>query len=192
MKKSALLAVSALSLGVVGLATFTPVVNAADPATGTAQVTVTVLPTAGIGGSEGQAAIQNIDFGSVSAGKIKTTTNTVRTVNNTANNGTLTVAPGNSGNLTGSGTADGKTIATGAFSGADGTSATGDASAWGINVANSGNSYTALNSSTPIGQDTGKKEDGSRVFTVGYGISVDESQTAGKYTGSVTYTFTVQ
>ena len=188
MKKSALLAVSALSLGVVGLATFTPMVNAAD---GTAQVTVTVPATAGIGGGEGQAAIQNIDFGSVSAGKIKTTTNNVRTVNNTAGNGTLTVAPSNSGNLTGSGTADGETIATGAFSGADGASATGDASAWGINVANSGNSYTALNSSTPIGQDTGKKEDGSKVFTVGYGISVDESQTAGKYTGSVTYSFTI-
>ena len=188
MKKSALLAVSALSLGVVGLATFTPMVNAAD---GTAQVTVTVPATAGIGGGEGQAAIQNIDFGSASAGKIKTTTNTVRTVNNTANEGTLTVAPGNSGNLTGSGTAAGETIATGAFTGSSDEAATGDASAWGINTQNSGNSYTALNSSTEIGKDTDKEEDGSKVFTVGYGISVDESQTAGSYTGSVTYVYTI-
>ena len=43
MKKSALLAVSALSLGVVGLATFTPMVNAAPTTfTGNATVTVTV------------------------------------------------------------------------------------------------------------------------------------------------------
>ena len=189
MKKSALLAVSALSLGVVGLATFTPVVSAADS---TAQVTVTVPATAGIGGGDGQAAVQNIDFSSVDAGKIGTTTNTVRTVNNTANDGTLTVTPGNSGNLTGSGTADGETIATGAFSGVSGAAASGDASAWGINIRNSGNSYTALSGSTEIGKDTDKEEDGSMVFTVGYGISVDESQKAGSYTGSVTYTYTIQ
>ena len=50
MKKSALLAVSALSLGVVGLATFTPIVNAATTASGDATVTVMVGSAIGIGG----------------------------------------------------------------------------------------------------------------------------------------------
>ena len=49
MKKSALLAVSALSLGVVGLATFTPVVNAITSTTGDATVTVHVQEALAIG-----------------------------------------------------------------------------------------------------------------------------------------------
>ena len=50
MKKSALLAVSALSLGVVGLATFTPVVSAVTSMTGNATVTVNVNSQLAIGG----------------------------------------------------------------------------------------------------------------------------------------------
>ena len=50
MKKSALLAVSALSLGVVGLATFTPVVNAVTSGSGTATVTAKVSSNLTIGG----------------------------------------------------------------------------------------------------------------------------------------------
>ena len=76
MKKSALLAVSALSLGVVGLATFTPVVSAVTSMTGDATVTVNVSSQLAIGGQPitgGQEdqddhcsfEVLSVDFGTV-------------------------------------------------------------------------------------------------------------------------------
>ena len=113
MKKSALLAVSALSLGVVGLATFTPVVSAADTTfTGDATVTVKVDSTIGMGGIDPDDVIPgqdnsvdmsayNIDFGTVKAGAdIVEDSADIAMQNNTGKAGTLTLKAANT-SLTG-------------------------------------------------------------------------------------------
>lgn len=92
MKKSALLAVSALSLGVVGLATFSPIVNAA--AQDTVNVTLEVL--GGIGVKPGTAEnglFQDVDLGTLDANAM--TKNDVRSkvgaYNNNGNGFTITM-----------------------------------------------------------------------------------------------------
>lgn len=111
MKKSALLAVSALSLGVVGLASFTPIAGAASQ---TSEVKVNVASALGIGsGEEGEGitttdstdttalASLNVDFGTLKPGdSAQQKSITVRTTNNTTTNGTLTATKaGASANL---------------------------------------------------------------------------------------------
>ena len=90
MKKSALLAVSALSLGVVGLATFTPLTYAAT--TQDVTITVTVEGQIGIGNEDG-SALTGMDVNyTLSANDVKQDqTRTIKTTNNTNNDLTLTV-----------------------------------------------------------------------------------------------------
>ena len=190
MKKSALLAVSALSLGVVGLATFTPVVNAVDTtATGDATVTVAVDEALSIGGEDitpGQdnpvdifTSTMSVDFGSLKAGEAATPqTKSVTVNNNSGKAGALTVkAKGNANLVNGTHSIPaGSTIAAGT-------------SAWGIST-DGGATFKAPSTETPIevGTDNGTE---SKPYSVTYGVSTAETQAAGTYKGTVTYTYTI-
>ena len=184
MKKSALLAVSALSLGVVGLATFTPVVNAVSSNTN-ATVSVTISGTLGVGNDEsGSAQSLNVEFGSIAAGDpVKTVNSTISTTNNTGNAATLTVKDADTETALVSG--ENKIPA----------SATVQAgtSAWGISV-NNDDTYAAVPSSEEgtgltIGSDDAAT---SHDFTVKYGLSTSATQAAGTYSDIIVYTFTAE
>ena len=187
MKKSALLAVSALSLGVVGLATFTPVVNAVDPATSDATISVQVVGTAGIGGGDTGAESLNVTLDSINAGEMgEKASVAIRTVNNTSGTGTLTLADKDADtSLTGQ-TPTNKIPA--------GTDVRAGNSAWGVKGEDLGSSYVAMPASTGsalnVGDDT-DKVDGEKEFNLTYGVSTSDTQAADTYSDTVTYTFTV-
>ena len=195
MKKSALLAVSALSLGVVGLATFTPVVNAATTATGTATVAATVNQELAIGGqpiTEGQdnpTTAFGTAFGAtfdLDANDEDLTSQNGKEItikNNSGHDGALTVSSQNPDMALAAG---GDTIPANASVG------TG-ASAWAIKSDHAGSqatSWTAVSSSPlTLGTDAGN---GSAVYTVDYAASTDATQVAGAYSATITYTYTIQ
>ena len=195
MKKSALLAVSALSLGVVGLATFTPVVNAATSITGDATVKVNVNPQLAIGsqpitgGQEGQddnGAFDalSVDFGSVAANAVASEqTKNIAVQNNSGKDGALTISATDA-NLT---NVDGEhKIPSTANAPAAGTST------WGVKSDMTGGTAGAWKavSSEPVtlGTDNGE---GQVSYGVTYGLSTSETQVSGEYNGSVTYTYTI-
>ena len=196
MKKSALLAVSALSLGVVGLATFTPVVSAVTSMTGDATVTVNVDPQLAIGdqpltpGQEDQEDNDafnalSVDFSTVAANAVASEqTKNVAIQNNSGKGGALTISAADA-NLT---NVDGvHKIPSTATAPAAGTST------WGVKSDMSGGTAGAWKavSSSPVtlGTDTGE---GQTSYEVIYGLSTSASQVSGKYNGSVTYTYTIQ
>ena len=197
MKKSALLAVSALSLGVVGLATFTPVVSAVTSMTGNATVTVNVNSQLAIGeqpltpGQEDQSdngafgKALSVDFGSVAANAVASEqTKNVAIQNNSGKGGALTISAADA-NLT---NVDGEhTIPSTATAPAAGTST------WGVKSDMDGGTAGAWKavSSSPVtlGTDNGE---GQTSYEVTYGLSTSTSQVSGKYNGSVTYTYTIQ
>ena len=197
MKKSALLAVSALSLGVVGLATFTPVVSAVTSMTGDATVTVNVDSQLAIGdqplnkGQENQEdngafkKALSVDFGTVDANQVATPqTENIAIQNNSGKGGALTISAADA-NLT---NADGvHKIPSTANAPAAGTST------WGVKSDMTGGTAGAWKavSSSPVtlGTDTGE---GPASYAVTYGLSTSASQVSGKYNGSVTYTYTIQ
>ena len=196
MKKSALLAVSALSLGVVGLATFTPVVSAVTSMTGDATVTVNVDSQLAIGdqpldkGQEDQddnGAFEalNVDFGTVDANQVASEqTKNVAVQNNSGKGGALTISATDA-NLT---NVDGvHKIPSTATAPAAGTST------WGVKSDMTGGTAGAWKavSSSPVtlGTDAGE---GQTSYAVTYGLSTSASQVSGQYNGSVTYTYTIQ
>ena len=196
MKKSALLAVSALSLGVVGLATFTPVVSAVTSMTGDATVAVNVSSQLAIGdatlqpGQEGQddnGAFEalSVDFGTVAANAVASEqTKNIAVQNNSGKDGALTISATDA-NLT---NADGEhKIPSTATAPAAGTST------WGVKSDMTGGTAGAWKavSSSPVtlGTDAGE---GQTSYGVTYGLSTSASQVSGKYNGSVTYTYTIQ
>lgn len=196
MKKSALLAVSALSLGVVGLATFTPVVSAVTSMTGDATVTVNVSSQLAIGdqpltpGNEDQddnGAFEalNVDFGTIAANAVATEqSESVAVQNNSGKDGALTISAADA-NLT---NVDGEhKIPSTATAPAAGTST------WGVKSDMTGGTAGAWKavSSSPVtlGTDTGE---GQTSYEITYGLSTSASQVSGKYNGSVTYTYTIQ
>ena len=196
MKKSALLAVSALSLGVVGLATFTPVVSAVTSMTGDAAVTVNVSSQLAIGdqpltpGNEDQddnGAFEalNIDFGTVAANEVASEqTKSIAIQNNSGKDGALTISAADA-NLT---NVDGEhKIPSTATAPVAGTST------WGVKSDMTGGTAGAWKavSSTPVtlGTDAGE---GQTSYEVTYGLSTSAGQVSGKYDGSVTYTYTIQ
>ena len=196
MKKSALLAVSALSLGVVGLATFTPVVSAVTSMTGDATVTVNVDPQLAIGdqplnpGQEDQDDNDafnalSVDFGTVDANQVASEqTKSIAIRNNSGKGGALTISAADA-NLT---NVDGvHKIPSTATAPAAGTST------WGVKSDMSGGTAGAWKavSSSPVtlGTDAGE---GQTSYAVTYGLSTSDSQVSGKYNGSVTYTYTIQ
>lgn len=194
MKKSALLAVSALSLGVVGLATFTPVVNAATTATGTATISATVNQELAIGGTPITGGQDNpVDFSNynvtfaLDANDEDLTNGLGKQVvvkNNSGKGGALTVKSDTPDMAHQGGGSD---VIPANASVAAGTSA------WAVKSSNAGSaatSWTAV-SSTPLtlGTDAGT---GSTTYTVDYAASTDETQVAGGYQTTVTYTYTIQ
>ena len=197
MKKSALLAVSALSLGVVGLATFTPVVSAVTSMTGNATVTVNVNSQLAIGeqpldkGQENQddngafGKALSVDFGSVAANAVASPqTKSIAIQNNSGKDGALTISAANA-NLT---NVDGEhTIPSTATAPVAGTST------WGVKSDMTGGTAGAWKavSSSPVtlGTDAGE---GQTSYEVTYGLSTSAAQVSGKYNGSVTYTYTIQ
>ena len=196
MKKSALLAVSALSLGVVGLATFTPVVSAVDTtATGTATIAATVQQELAIGGNTITAGQDNpvtafSTFGAtfdLDANDEDLTSQNGKEVsikNNSGHDGALTVNSQNPDMTLAEGGSD--TIPANASVGT-GTSA------WAIKSANSGSQatgWTAVASSAlTLGTDSGN---GLTRYIVDYAASTDENQVAGSYSTTITYTYTIQ
>ena len=196
MKKSALLAVSALSLGVVGLATFTPVVSAVTSMTGDATVKVNVSSQLAIGGQpitggqtdqddNGAFDALSVDFGTVDANAVASEqTKNIAIQNNSGKGGALTISAADA-NLT---NVDGvHKIPSTATAPAAGTST------WGVKSDMTGGTAGAWKavSSSPVtlGTDTGE---GQTSYEVIYGLSTSASQVSGKYNGSVTYTYTIQ
>ena len=196
MKKSALLAVSALSLGVVGLATFTPVVNAVTSMTGDATVTVNVSSQLAIGGQpitggqedqddHGAFEALSVDFGTVDANQVASEqTKNLAVQNNSGKGGALTISATDA-NLT---NVDGvHKIPSTATAPAAGTST------WGVKSDMDGGTAGAWKavSSEPVTLGTDKGE-GQKSYEVTYGLSTSADQVSGKYNGSVTYTYTIQ
>ena len=187
MKKSALLAVSALSLGVVGLATFTPMVNAAPTTfTGDASVTVKVDSTIGMGGIDPDDVIPgqdnavdmsayNINFGTVKAGAdIVEKGVDIAMQNNTGKAGTLTLKATNT-SLTGSAS---NSIPAG-------TPAKGT-SAWGYKT--NGDYQAVTTGGAQIANDSGTGPSSKHVT---FGLSTADTQAADTYNGAVTYVYTI-
>ena len=196
MKKSALLAVSALSLGVVGLATFTPVVSAVTSMTGDATVTVNVSSQLAIGGQpitggqedqddNGAFEALSVGFETVDANAVASEqTKSIAIQNNSGKGGALTISATDA-NLT---NVDGvHKIPSTANAPAAGTST------WGVKSDMPGGTAGAWKavSSEPVtlGTDNGE---GQTFYGVTYGLSTSAEQVSGKYNGSVTYTYTIQ
>lgn len=181
MKKSALLAVSALSLGVVGLATFTPLAYAAT--TQDATITVTVEGQIGIGNEDGSALSgMDVEY-TLSANDIKQDkTRTIKTTNNTNQNLTLTVkSKEGDASLTGA-NPDNKIPA--------GVNVAAGTSAWGIKGGNLSN-WTAVPAYSADGLvigDDASREDGVETFEITYGVSTSATQPVDTYKDTITYT----
>lgn len=181
------LAVSALSLGVVGLATFTPIANAAvQTSTQNSTFTVNVTEGAGIdpndkGGATSTLANVSLNLAARQTGVV---TAGGSIYNNTGTAGTLTVKDQDADtNLTGT---------AGNIPTKAGKLAAGTAS-WGIakGTAAADADFTAM-----VGKDAANGIDvaptattGKQNFVVTYGASSGDAQT-GNYADTVVYTFT--
>ena len=187
MKKSALLAVSALSLGVVGLATFTPVVSAITSTTGDATVTVHVQEALAIGntpitpGTPDQPvnmSSMNVVFGQVKAGEVATKQTKSVTINNNSGHGgilTIKAAETDLSDDAGHVIPAGATIQAGT-------------SAWGYSL-DKGASYKAVTTAgAQIGTDSGTEQ---KDYSIDFGLSTSKTQAAGDYNGTVTYVYTI-
>ena len=197
MKKSALLAVSALSLGVVGLATFTPVVSAVaqTTATGDATVTATVNSTLGIGTgdvNEGQSNTvdmhaYDITFGAVDAGEKATeVSKTITMQNNTGRDGNLTVKSSTDDTEGGFGVlrSGANKITSSAKAPAAGTST------WGYYLDDASTTWKAVTEAgDSIHTDAGT---GPSEQKITFGMSASNTQASGAYTGDITYTYTIE
>ena len=181
MKKSALLAVSALSLGVVGLATFTPVVSAATTANTTATVSVTVANTVAIGDEDGDFDAGALDVNlALNANDKKEQSVSVRTLNNTGSNGTLTLKVTDSADLSGVDTAAGQSIP------ASSTEPTAGDAGWGFKGADG----TYHQPSTTEATVSNGELKGDATTSVTFIATTDTDQMNGTYSTGVTYTFT--
>lgn len=192
MKKSALLAVSALSLGLVGLSTFVPVANAEYSTSGDAEVKVVVNEAFGIGTAEVKeasawdATTANVDFGTIGVNaKASEVAKTIYTLNNSGSPAKLTLAD-----------KDGETALVDAKTTnkiESGTGVAAGASAWGVKLP-SKSDYSKMPAATgetalTVGTNNSGNES-SKSFEVTYGVSTSATQAAGTYTDTVTYSFT--
>ena len=187
MKKSALLAVSALSLGLVGLSTFVPVANAAYSTNGDAVVKVVVGEAFGIGTKDASAsaweATANVDFGTIGVNaKANDVAKTIYTLNNSGSSAKLTLADKDTDTALVDGT---KRIETG-------TGVDAGTSAWGVKLPSASN-YSKMPATGKTALAVGTNDSGdesSKSFVVTYGVSTSATQAAGTYTDTVTYSFT--
>lgn len=190
MKKSALLAVSALSLGLVGLSTFVPVANAAYSTSGDAEVKVVVNEAFGIGTAEVKdasawdVATANVDFGTIGVNaQAKDVDKTIYTLNNSGSPANLTLAD-----------EDAETaLVAGANKIESGTGVAAGTSAWGVKLPGKSD-YSKMpakgeKTALTVGTNASGSES-SKSFKVIYGVSTSATQAAGTYTDKVIYSFT--
>lgn len=195
MKKSALLAVSALSLGLVGLSTFVPVANAAanynntgSNATGDATITLKVDAAFGIGteevGNAGtiewSADAADVDLGTISVNaKTGDVKKDIFYINNTGKGAKLSLADKDASTDLVSGTnkiETGETVKAGT-------------SNWGVKL-NDATTYSAMPADTGTALSLGDSLSGKGQVKATYAASTNATQAAGTYTDVVTYTFT--
>lgn len=180
MKKSVLLAVSAMSLGLVGAAAFTPVTHAEVSSTQDATISAKVNGTLGVGSKEDatfdanglDVSVDTLNANDMKASKAKN----VVVSNNTGTGASLYIKAKNSTNLT----SNSNTIPA-----SDKVQA--GISAWGY-MADKDTSYKAV---TTVNAKIGTAPSGliTKVPVV-FGVSTSSTQAAGDYTGTVTYTVT--
>ena len=201
MKKSALLAVSALSLGVVGLATFTPMVNAVPTTiTGNATVAAKVASTIAIGDNEpvtpGQDNPDGGLFGStfgytfegLKPGQEKESdTKTLSIKNNTGRDGSLSVKAA-------SASADMNSATSSDTIPAVDNPSVGNPG-WGIKADNNGSQatdYKAVPTSGTLTLGTDDGTAGDVEYSVQYKVATASDQReAEDYTATITYVYTV-
>lgn len=188
MKKSALLAVSALSLGLVGLSTFVPAVKAADAKSQTAVIKVTVNGTLGIG-SKPQAQFD--------ANGLDVTLNSLNAYDNTSKVSNAIYATNNSGasaqiNIAGANSGEDKTSMI-AKNGTDkiaaGTSIANGTSAWAYKGGLK-KDWTAITAKGDKLADVPSQTADTKVEDLTYGVSTSANQPAGTYSATVQYTVT--
>ena len=204
MKRSALLAVSALSLGVVGLASFAPVVSAVDAA-----VNLTVGTGGGMVTKPDGTATDNMNVTLTKGGKdvpanavSDPATATVSAYNN-AGGYTLTLSDsGDNADLTASDNGKTYTIPTG-------TNIAAGTAAWGVKLPNIPNGSTAAEYSPaddaawqampvkPTADNhvtaltvANRGAAGSHTYHITFGASTATNTHDGAYTNEVTYTYT--
>ena len=182
MKKSALLAVSALSLGVVGLATFTPVVSAVQNGA-TANITATVGATFGIGSDSAGAGALNDTMSLSAGGHAASTGKTIKVINNTGESASLSIKATTADDVNLS-NGEGNTFIPGTNVEADNVKQSvwaykTDASGLKTNWTNISATDTKILTSAEASDDV----------TVTYGAAASETTPAGDYTANVTYTF---
>lgn len=190
MKKSVLLAVSAMSLGLVGVAAFTPVVSAESaPASQDQTISVKVNGTLGIGGGSGAVGTpQGIDMttDAIDANSAKESAEqTVGVTNNTGASATLTVTDKDDDTNLVSDTNDTNKIPTAD----DGASLTAGTSGWGFKgglVAE----YTAMPAKSGKALTVYKGSDTQKDISVKIKVSTSTTQAAGTYTDTISYTLT--
>lgn len=186
MKKSVLLAVSAMSLGLVGAAAFTPVVSAeSDPASQEQTISVKVNGTLGIGGGKGAVGTpQVIDMASdaIDANSAKESKpQTVGVTNNTGASATLTVKDKDDDTNLVSGT---NTIST-----ADAASLTAGTSGWGFK-GGLVTEYKAMPANKEAGLAVYQGADTQKDTSVNVKVSTSTTQAAGTYSDTIIYTLT--
>lgn len=180
MKKSVLLAVSAMSLGLVGAAAFTPVTHAEVASNRDATISATVNGTLGVGSKDDATFDANgldVTVGSLNANDMKASAaKNVYVSNNTGTGASLYIKAKTSTDLT----SGQNTIPAG-------TKVEAGTSAWGYKV-DEATSYSAIKTdNVKIGTATSGKI--SNVPVV-FGVSTSSTQAAGTYIGTVTYTVT--
>ena len=182
MKKSVLLAVSAMSLGLVGAAAFTPATHAEVANSQDATISATVNGTLGVGSNDDatfDAKGLDVSVGALNANDMKASeAKNVVVSNNTGTDAKLyiKIKDKTSTDLT----SESNTIP----ASADVKAGT---SAWGYK-ANGASDYSAVTAANvEIGTATSGKI--SKVPVV-FGVSTSSIQAAGEYTGTVTYTVT--
>lgn len=191
MKKSAFLAVSALSLGVVGLAGFAPIINA-DATTSTTNATITVDVQGGLGigtgdgansqvGTDKTLSALNVNFGSINTHAAAEKSVEVAMTNNTGNTATMTLKDADKNTNLVSG---GNTIPTNA-------SISEGSSAWGVKVDTGAYQAMPASNGTAINvlSSNGTTETNIKA-TVSYKVSTSSTQAKGTYTDTVKYTAT--
>lgn len=180
MKKSVLLAVSAMSLGLVGAAAFTPVTHAEVSSTQDATISATVNGTLGVGSKDDATFDANgldVSVGTLNANDMKASdAKNVVVSNNTGTDASLYIKAKTSTDLT----SNSNTIP----ASADVKAGT---SAWGYKADTASNYSAITTEDVKIGTATSGKI--TKVPVV-FGVSTSSTQAAGYYTGTVTYTVT--
>ena len=183
MKKSVLLAVSAMSLGLVGAAAFTPATHAVVASSRDATISATVNGTLGVGNKDDATFDANgldVSVDALNANDMKdSAAKNVVVSNNTGTNASLyiKIKDKTSTDLTSESNA---TIPAS-------TVVQAGTSAWGYK-ANGASNYSAVSAeNVKIGTAASGK---ISTVPVVFGVSTSSIQAAGKYTGTVTYTVT--